>query len=84
MNQEQMLDALLNLPELRAPSVSLDGKWVAWTWFQTGPAADIYLAPTDGLAAPIRLTDTSNDTWLASWTPDSRAVIVTQDKDGDE
>lgn len=84
MNQEQMLDALLNLPELRAPSVSQDGKWVAWTWFQTGPAADIYLAPTDGSAAPTRLTETSDDTWLTSWTPDSRAVIVAQDKDGDE
>jgi dipeptidyl aminopeptidase/acylaminoacyl peptidase len=84
MKPDQMLAALLNLPELRVPKISRDGKWIAWTWFRTGPAADVYCAPTDGSAAPTRLTETSDDTWLASWTPDSKGVLVAQDRDGDE
>jgi dipeptidyl aminopeptidase/acylaminoacyl peptidase len=84
MKPDQMLDALLNLPELRVPKVSPDGKWIAWTWFRTGPAADVYCAPTDGSAAPTRLTETSDETWLASWTPDSKGVLVAQDRDRDE
>jgi dipeptidyl aminopeptidase/acylaminoacyl peptidase len=84
MQPDQMLDALLYLPELRVPKVSRDGRWVAWTWFQTGPAADVYYAPIDGESPPVPLTQTTEDTWLASWTPDNQAVIVAQDRDGDE
>jgi acetyl esterase/lipase len=84
MKPELMLEAMLNLPLIRAPKISRDGKWIAWTWFQTGPAADVYCAPTDGSAAPTRLTETPDDTWLTSWTPDSHAVLVAQDRDGDE
>jgi dipeptidyl aminopeptidase/acylaminoacyl peptidase len=84
MKPELMLEAMLNLPLLRAPKVSRDGKWIAWTWFRTGPAADVYYAPTDGSAAPTRLTETPDDTWLTSWTPDGHAVLVAQDRDGNE
>ncbi len=39
----------------------------------------------DGSQPPIRLTDTAEgDTVPISWTPDSEAVLVTQDRDGDE
>ncbi|MGI8587351.1 MAG: S9 family peptidase [Chloroflexia bacterium] len=84
MTPDQYLDALLGLPGLYAPAVSPDGKWAAWTWFRAGPAADVYTAPTDAAAPPLRLTDTPDDTMLVSWTPDSSAVIVAQDHDGDE
>ena len=87
MNPEEYLDDLLSLPGIDDelwPQVSRDGCWVAWTWFNTGPAADVYAAPTNGTTPPIRLTDTDQNTILVSWTPDSRAVIVAQDKDGDE
>jgi dipeptidyl aminopeptidase/acylaminoacyl peptidase len=87
MNPEEYLDALLNLPNIDnelLPQVSRDGKWVAWTWFHTGPNPDVFVAPTDGSTPPIRLTETDQNTFLVSWTPDSRAVIVEQDKDGDE
>jgi Tol biopolymer transport system component len=84
MKPELMLEAMLNLPLLRAPKVSRDGKWIAWTWFRTGPAADVYCAPTDGSTPPIRLTETPDETWLSSWTPDSDSVLVAQDRDGDE
>ncbi len=87
MKPENYLDALLSLPGIDDelwPQVSRDGKWVAWTWFHTGPVADVYVAPTDGSKPPIRLTETDQNTFLVSWTPDSQAVIVEQDKDGDE
>ena len=78
------LDALLALPGMYEPQVSRDGQWVAWMWFRAAPAADVYVALTDGSSAPIRLTATQENTYLVSWTPDSRAVIVEQDKDGNE
>jgi dipeptidyl aminopeptidase/acylaminoacyl peptidase len=84
MNPEQYLDALLSLPGMWGPRVSRDGGWVAWTWFRTGPAADVFVAPADGSAAPIRLTETAENTFLVSWAPDSRGVIVKQDRGGNE
>jgi len=84
MRPEEYLDALLSLPGLVEPQVSPDGRWVAWSWLRVGPAADIWVAPTDGSQAPQRLTETSENTWLVSWTADSRAVIVEEDRGGDE
>lgn len=87
MNSEKFLDALLSLPGIDDelwPQVSRDGRWVAWTWFHTGPTPDVYVAPTDGSAPPIRLTDTDQNTFLVAWAPDSQSVIVEHDRDGDE
>lgn len=84
MTPNQYLDALLSLPNLWTAKVSPDGAWVAWTWYRAGPAADVYAAPTDGSQSPLRLSNTSDDTILVSWTLDSRAVIVSQDHDGNE
>ena len=84
MKPAEYLDALLSLPGMSQPMTSRDGKWVAWTWFRAGPAADVYVAPTDGSTPPTHLTDTLNNTFLVSWTPDSLAVLVEQDKDGNE
>ena len=84
MNPEQYLDNLLALPGMWGPRVARSGEWVAWTWFRTGPAADVFAAPTDGSAAPIRLTETTENTFLVAWAPDSRSVIVEQDKGGNE
>lgn len=84
MDADRFLEALLNLPSLEEPKMSRDGKWVAWMWYYTGPAADVYAAPTDGSSPPIRLTETAHDTLVVSWTPDGRSVLVAQDRDGDE
>ena len=84
MTPEEYLDALLSLPKLYVPRVSRDGKKIAWTWAQVGPAADVFSAPTDGSTAPIQLSNTKQDTWLVSWSPDSDSVIVAQDRDGNE
>ncbi len=85
MDLDRFLDALLGLPVTWGqPLVSDDGRWVAWTWGNVGPAANVYVAPTDGSAPPIQLTSADDNTVLASWTPDSRAVLVQQDHAGDE
>src|SRR5215212_9910012 len=84
MNQDQYLEALLTLPKIYSPIISRDRKWVAWTAFGVGAAADVYVAPTDGSASPMRITDTPEVTAAVSWTPDSRSVLVRQDHQGDE
>ncbi|MDB5409438.1 MAG: peptidase prolyl oligopeptidase active site region [Rhodospirillales bacterium] len=80
----EFLDALLALPVMGRALLSPDGNLVAWSWSRKAPAADIYLAPTAGEAAPQRLTATPNDTYLISWVPDSTALIVAEDRGGDE
>ncbi len=85
MSPNTHLDALLTLPSFYDhAAISRDGKWAAWTWYHTGPTANVYVVPTDGSTAPLRLTDTGEDTELVAWTPDSRAVLVKHDHQGDE
>jgi len=87
MTPQKYLDALLTLPWISTwlrPKVSRDGKWVAWTWFGVGPAGDVFVAPTDGTAEPLQLSNTADSTRLVSWTPDSKAIIVAQDEGGNE
>lgn len=84
MNSEQFLHALLTVPRILNPGVSRDGKWVAWTALGLGSVADGYAAPTEGTAAPIRLTDSPERSGVVSWAPDSKSVIVTQDYHGNE
>jgi dipeptidyl aminopeptidase/acylaminoacyl peptidase len=84
VTSDRHLEALLSVPVLYGPQVSPDGGWVAWSWSRLGPAADVFTAPTDGSSPPLRLTRTTDDTLVVSWTPDGRAVVVGQDRDGDE
>lgn len=84
MSPDQYLDALLALPALHSAQVSPDGAWIAWTWHNAGPTANVFLVSTDGTQAPVQLTDAPQDTVLVSWAPDSGSVIVAQDHDGDE
>ena len=81
---EEFLDHLLALPRLAGELVSPDLAWVAWSWYGRGPAADVYVAPTDGSTPPVRLTDTPQNTHVVAWAADSRTLIVSEDKDGDE
>lgn len=78
------LDAILALPALGRAMLSPDGRHVAWTWYRKAPAADVYVAATDGSEAPRRLTQSANDTFLVSWTPDGTAMVVAEDEGGDE
>lgn len=78
------LDALLSLPKLWGGSVSRDGKWAAWMWMGAGKTIDVYAAPTDASSAPIRMTESDQNTYVVSWLPQSDGLIVAQDHDGDE
>jgi dipeptidyl aminopeptidase/acylaminoacyl peptidase len=85
MSHDLQLDALLSIPALFGAQVSPDGEWVAWSWSRLGPAADVFAAPTDGSRPPLRLSDTAEgDTVVVSWTPDGEAVLVSEDRDGNE
>lgn len=84
MSKSEFLAALLAVPNIRRYLVSPDGEWVAWAWVGRHPAAEVYLAATDGSTGPVRLTDTPENTQLVAWSPDSRAIIVGQDHQGDE
>ena len=85
---DSFIDALLALPVMGRAVVSPDGRLVAWSWYRKAPAADIYLAPTDGTAAanekPRRLTATPDDTVLVSWAPDATSLVIAEDRGGDE
>ena len=84
MTPDQYLDALLALPALSGALASPDGRWVAWTWYNAGPTADVFVVPTDGSTPPFRLTESPQDSTLVSWTTDSTGVLVAQDTAGDE
>ena len=79
-----MLDALLQMPRIFGAQVSPDGRWVAWSWMGVGENIDVFAAPLDGSQPPLRLTENSEETVLASWLPDSSGVLVAQDTGGDE
>jgi dipeptidyl aminopeptidase/acylaminoacyl peptidase len=84
VNAGSRLEALLCAPALHGPQVSPDGRWVAWSWSRLGPAADVFAAPTDRSSPPLRLTETADDTLIVSWSPDGQALVVGQDRDGNE
>jgi len=84
MNKEAYLESLLTLPMISGPKISRDQNLAAWTWFRMGPAADVFFAPCDGSSPPTRLSETAENTYLVSWVPDSTAVIVAEDKAGNE
>jgi dipeptidyl aminopeptidase/acylaminoacyl peptidase len=66
------------------PKLSPDGKWLAWSWSGLGDACDVYVTPTDGSAAPKRLTEGKDHVLVRGWAPDSRQILVARDKGGDE
>ncbi len=84
ISPDSHLDALLNAPKLWSYGISPDRRWIAWTWWGVSATANVFAAPLDGSASPVQLTDTAQNTLFISWTPNSQAVIVAQDHDGDE
>src|SRR5262245_33619338 len=84
MTPDQFLDAVLALPRLAGESVAPDLKRVAWSWAGLGPVADVWVGGVDGLVPPLKITDSPQDSYVVGWTPDSRAVLVAEDEDGDE
>jgi Tol biopolymer transport system component/DNA-binding winged helix-turn-helix (wHTH) protein len=69
---------------IQAISVTSDGKRLAS--LRVSSQADVYLSDLEDqgkrLSAPRRLTLNERQDFPASWTPDSRAVLVVSDRDG--
>ena len=84
MSGDLFLHQLMTLPTVLEGKLSPDKRWVAFNWYRMHENIDVFLVPTDGSQPPIALTHTPEFTELVSWTPDSKAVIVTEDHDGDE
>jgi len=84
MTNPSLLDALVTLPRIYGVTPSPDGKWVMWMWLGVGDGIDVWAAPTDGSQPPVQLCDTPEETLPVSWYADCSAVVVAQDKGGNE
>jgi Tol biopolymer transport system component len=84
MTHDEYLHQLLTLPTVEEARLSPDKRWVAFLWYRMHENIDVFLVPSDGSQPPFALTHTPEATELVSWTPDSKAVIVSEDHDGDE
>jgi dipeptidyl aminopeptidase/acylaminoacyl peptidase len=84
MTQDSFLHQLMTLPTVEEARLSPDKRWVAFTWYRIHENIDVFLVPSDGSQPPVALTHTPEATKLVSWSPDSKAVIVSDDHDGDE
>jgi dipeptidyl aminopeptidase/acylaminoacyl peptidase len=84
VTKETFLHQLMTLPTVLIAKLSPDKRWVAFNWYRMHENIDVFLVPSDGSGPPIALTHTPEATELISWTPDSQAVIVSEDHDGDE
>ena len=84
MSTNTFLHQLLHLPSVQYARLSPDRRWVAFVWYRMHENMDVFVVPTGGSSPPVALTHTTEYTWFTSWTPDSRAVIVEEDHDGDE
>lgn len=81
---DEFLSEVLALPRVVAESVSPDLRHVAFSWAGRGDAIDAWVTPVDGTAPPTRITESPDDSFVVGWMPDGRAVLVAEDRGGDE
>ncbi|MEY4678403.1 MAG: hypothetical protein RLZZ276_52, partial [Pseudomonadota bacterium] len=80
----EFLEEILVLPRVVAESVSPDLSRVAFSWAGRGDAVDAFVTPVDGMAGPVRITSSPDDSYVVGWTPDGAEVLVAEDRAGDE
>lgn len=80
----EFLEEVLALPRVVAESVSPDLSRVAFSWAGRGDAVDAFVTPVDGMAGPVRITSSPDDSYVVGWTPDGTEVVVAEDRAGDE
>ncbi len=81
--------ALWLMPRVGAPVVSPDGKWVVVSVVQPAydekdQTSDLWAVPTDGSAAPRRLTSTKASESGVAWSADSRRIAFATKREGDD
>ena len=62
-----------------APTLSPDGRWAVFSvvepsYVEATQVSDLWLVPTDGSAAPRRLTNTKSGESSVEWSPDGRKI----------
>ncbi len=78
------MDALLSVPAVYTYFISKDAKYVVYAWKNVHPNLDVFIVSTDGKSRPMALTKTPEATFAVGFAPDSRSVIVGEDKDRNE
>ena len=81
---ESFLDNLMTLPLIWGASLSPDGKNLVYSWQNIHPNVDVFYVPIEGQVKPIALTNTPEATLFISFFPNSKAIIVGEDKDRNE
>src|SRR5215210_4135909 len=77
------------MKRVASPALSPDGKWVVFS--VTDPAydskeqsSDLWIVSSDGKAKPRRITDTKGAESDVMWSPDSRMIAFSAQREGDE
>jgi len=83
-SKSSFLEALLTIPAILGLKISRDSKFVAYTWKNVHPNLDVFIVSTEGTEEPFALTETPEATFLVNFAPDSRSVIVGEDKNRNE
>jgi dipeptidyl aminopeptidase/acylaminoacyl peptidase len=84
IGENDFLEALLTIPAIYNYKISPNSRFVAFTWKNVHPNLDVFLVPTDGSKRPIALTKTPEATFIVDFAPESKSVIVGEDKNRNE
>lgn len=74
------LDSLMSLPSIALVRVSPDKKHLAMSISRIQENYDVFLKSTDGTGDLTPLTKTSELTVVIDWAPDSKSILVGEDK----
>jgi dipeptidyl aminopeptidase/acylaminoacyl peptidase len=71
-------------PNFWEPKLSPDGHWLAWTWIGVTEIGNVWIAPTDGSAAPARVTEEADHTYVRAFSRDGRMLLLAQSRGASE
>ncbi|MCX7889461.1 MAG: prolyl oligopeptidase family serine peptidase [Rhodobacteraceae bacterium] len=72
------------LPQIANVRASGDGRWAFWTWSGLSETEDVWCAPTDGSAPPVRLTAGSDHFLIRDVSQDGGRLVLAQSRNASE